>query len=117
VGGFFSASPERCKACYALRLEKAAAKAHEAGFDAFSTTLLISPYQDFEQITATGRGLADKYDILFYEKDFRPYFRDALTLAKELRLYRQKYCGCLFSKEERDQAIKAKECLRGKREG
>jgi len=110
------ASPERCKACYALRLEKTAAKARDEGFEAFSTTLLISPYQDFDQIIMTGKGLAAKYNVRFYEKDFRPWFNDALALSKELRLYRQKYCGCLFSEQEREQAIRAKELSRGKRE-
>lgn len=93
--------PERCKVCYELRLEKTAEKAYQNGFDAFSTTLLISPYQDFEQIAATGKELADKYNILFHIKDFRPHFRESQAMAKELALYRQKYCGCIFSREER----------------
>ena len=93
--------PDRCKSCYQLRLEKTAAKAKEEGFEAFSTTLLISPYQDFKQIETTGRHLAEKYNILFYMKDFRPYFREAQHLAKELGLYRQKYCGCIFRRQER----------------
>jgi predicted adenine nucleotide alpha hydrolase (AANH) superfamily ATPase len=105
--------PERCRECYLLRLERTAAKAHEDGFDAFSTTLLISPYQDFEQIVRIGKQLADKYDVVFYEKDFRPYFKETMAFAKEMGLYRQKYCGCLFSKQEREQAIKAKELSRG----
>ncbi|MBI5408031.1 MAG: epoxyqueuosine reductase QueH [Nitrospirae bacterium] len=101
-GGVIPPSPERCKSCYLLRLEKTAERAHEEGFDAFSTTLLISPYQDFEQIINTGRRLADKYNVDFYLKDFRQHFREALKLAKELGLYRQKYCGCIFSKQERE---------------
>lgn len=96
-----SPSPERCKSCYRLRLEKTAQEASKQGFDAFSTTLLISPYQDFEQLTATGRELADKYNLSFYLRDFRPYFRDSMSSAKELGLYRQKYCGCIFSREEK----------------
>lgn len=92
---------ERCKSCYQLRLEKTAGHAHDHGYDAFSTTLLISPYQDFEQIVSTGKALADKYNILFHLNDYRPHFRDAAALAKELGLYRQKYCGCIFSREER----------------
>jgi hypothetical protein len=93
--------PERCKSCYALRLEKTAKEAQKQGFDAFTTTLLISPYQDFEQITSTGREFEDRYNIEFYHKDFRPYFRDAMDLSKELGLYRQKYCGCFLSEQER----------------
>jgi len=108
-------APERCKFCYSLRLEKAAAKARDEGFEAFSTTLLISPYQDFEQITVTGKRLADKYNIHFYMQDFRPYFRDAMSFAKELGLYRQKYCGCLFSKLEREHAVKSEEILKARK--
>ncbi len=94
-------APDRCRSCYKLRLEKTAREAKEGGFDAFTTTLLISPYQDFEQICKTGKLLAEKYNVMFHMEDFRPYFRDAMDLAKELGLYRQKYCGCIFSKEER----------------
>ncbi len=94
--------PERCKSCYQLRLEKTAEHAQKEGFDAFSTTLLISPYQDFEHIVSAGKELADKYNVQFHFRDYRPHFREAMALAKELGLYRQKYCGCIFSKEERD---------------
>jgi predicted adenine nucleotide alpha hydrolase (AANH) superfamily ATPase len=94
-------SPERCRSCYQLRLEKTAAHAQKEGFDAFSTTLLISPYQDFAQIMSAGEELAVKYNVQFHSGDYRPHFREAMALAKELGLYRQKYCGCIFSKEER----------------
>jgi len=109
--------PERCKFCYTLRLEKAAAKARDEGFEAFSTTLLISPYQDFEHINAIGRELAGKYKLDFYVRDFRPYFRDAMSLARNLGLYRQKYCGCLFSKQERENAIRTEQLLRARNKG
>jgi predicted adenine nucleotide alpha hydrolase (AANH) superfamily ATPase len=95
--------PERCSACYRLRLEKTAEHARERGFDALTSTLLISPYQDIEKITEIGKKLADKYETIFYFKDFRPCFRDAMALSRELGLYRQKYCGCIFSWEERKQ--------------
>lgn len=94
--------PERCMACYRLRLENTARQAQKGGFDAFSTTLLISPYQDFEQIVSAGKQLADKYNVEFHLRDYRAHFREAMTLAKELGLYRQRYCGCVFSKEERN---------------
>ena len=93
--------PERCAACYMLRLERTARHAKENGFDAFSTTLLISPYQDFGKIAATGKELEKRYNVEFHLRDFRPFFRDAMTLSKELGLYRQKYCGCIYSKKER----------------
>ncbi len=94
-------APDRCRSCYQLRLEKTAEEAKKGGFDAFTTTLLISPYQDFEQIRETGSRLAEKFNVLFHLEDFRPHFRNAMDLAKEMGLYRQKYCGCIFSKEER----------------
>ncbi len=97
-GGF-----ERCRACYRLRLEKTAEQAQKKGFDAFSTTLLISPFQDFEQLVIIGEELADKYDVPFYLRDFRQYFSKAMTYAKEFGLYRQKYCGCIYSRKERYQ--------------
>ncbi len=93
--------PERCKSCYTLRLEKTAKEAQKQGYDAFTTTLLISTYQDYDEIVATGNNLAEKYNTDFHARDFRPHFRDAMTLAKDLGLYRQKYCGCIFSSEER----------------
>lgn len=98
---FIPPSPERCKSCYRLRLEKTAEVASKHSFDAFTTTFLISPYQNFEQITKIGNEFADKYSIPFYHRDFRPYFRESMAIAKEIGLYRQKYCGCIYSREER----------------
>jgi predicted adenine nucleotide alpha hydrolase (AANH) superfamily ATPase len=72
-----------------------------SAIDAFSTTLLISPFQGFDEIADTGAGLAEKYNVLFHLKDFRPYFRDSSALSKEMGLYRQKYCGCIYSRDER----------------
>ena len=100
--------PQRCASCYMLRLEKTARYAADNGFDAFSTTLLISPYQDFEKIEQTGKELEKKYNVEFHLKDFRPFFRDAMDLSKELSLYRQKYCGCIYSKKEREKQKKGK---------
>ncbi len=101
-------APERCRKCYTLRLDKTAKEAQKQGFDAFTTTLLISPYQDFEQITATGKELENKYNVAFHLKDFRPHFRDAIALSKELGLYRQKYCGCFLSAQDRTRKKKKK---------
>lgn len=94
--------PARCRSCYQLRLERTAAEAQRLGFDAFSTTLLISPYQDFGEISDTGKRLAEKYGLHFHIEDYRLHFRDAMNLSKELGLYRQKYCGCIFSRLERE---------------
>ena len=100
--------PKRCASCYMLRLERTAIYAKDNGFDAFCTTLLISPYQDFEKIEATGKELEKKYNVRFIMRDFRPFLRDAGVLSKELGLYRQKYCGCIYSKKEQKKRKKGK---------
>ncbi|MDR2923537.1 MAG: epoxyqueuosine reductase QueH [Treponema sp.] len=94
-------TPERCRVCYLLRLEKTAAYAAEHGFDAFSTSLLISPYQQHETIQRIGGEMAARYGIAFLYRDFRPLFRKGQTAARERGLYMQKYCGCIFSEKER----------------
>lgn len=91
----------RCGYCYLCRLEKTAKYAKENGFDAFSTTLLISPYQDHELLKKTGELLEQKYKVKFLYRDFRPGFREGQNKARKLGLYMQKYCGCIFSEEER----------------
>lgn len=92
--------PKRCQECYRLRLEKTARHAKEKGFDIFSTTLLVSPYQQHEILKEIGDKISKEYDIEFYYKDWRPFFRDGQNMAKEMGIYRQKYCGCLLSKVE-----------------
>lgn len=94
--------PERCAKCYQLRLEETAIKAKQYGFDAFGTSLLVSPYQKFELIVDIGRKLAERYNIEFYTEDFRPGYRDAMQISRQLGLYRQKYCGCIYSEAERN---------------
>ena len=94
-------SRERCKKCYQMRLEKTASYASKNGFDAFSTTLLISPYQNHECISELCHELEKKYGVKFLYRDFRPYFREGQKKAREHGLYMQKYCGCVFSEEER----------------
>jgi len=91
----------RCGFCYKLRMEKAARYARENGFDAFSTTLLISSYQDHELIKKTGEDLARDIGIEFLYRDFRPLFREGRNEAKAAGYYMQKYCGCIYSEEER----------------
>jgi predicted adenine nucleotide alpha hydrolase (AANH) superfamily ATPase len=94
-------APERCAYCYRLRLEKTAARAAEENYDWFSTTLLISPYQNHDLIRSIGEELGKIYGIKFLYRDFRPLFRAGQSKARELGLYMQKYCGCIFSEEER----------------
>lgn len=91
----------RCGHCYAVRLEQAAAYAVEQGFDAFTTTLLVSPYQNHELLIKTGEAAAQKYGVHFLYRDFRVGFRQGQDKAREQGLYMQKYCGCIFSEEGR----------------
>lgn len=90
----------RCqKYCYPVRLEQTAKYAKENGYDSFSTTLLVSPYQNHEMLRKVAEEMAKKYDVTFVYRDFRVGFRQGQAKARELGLYRQKYCGCIFSEE------------------
>ena len=91
----------RCLYCYQVRLEQTARYAAEHQFDSFSTTLLVSPYQKHEALIAAGEAAAQKYGVPFLYRDFRVGFREGQDKARELELYMQKYCGCIFSEEER----------------
>ena len=71
------------------------------GYDSFSTTLLVSPYQNHELLKEIGEQLGKKYGIEFVYRDFRVGFREGQAKARELGLYMQKYCGCIFSEEDR----------------
>ncbi len=93
----------RCAHCYAIRLGTAAKYAAEHGFSAFTSSLLISPYQNHELLRETGEEMARKYGVEFLYRDFRPGFRAGQAKARELGLYMQKYCGCVFSEEDRYQ--------------
>ena len=98
-------TPGRCRICYRMRLEKTAAFAAEHGYDAFSTSLLVSPYQQHEIIKMLGEELAGQYGIEFLYRDFRPLFREGQAEARALGLYMQKYCGCVYSDEERHEKM------------
>ena len=103
----------RCIFCYRLRLEKTACFAAEKGYDAFSTTLLISPYQNHELIKQTGEELASVCGLEFLYHDFRPRFREGQNKAREAGYYMQKYCGCIYSEEERYLTPKGSAVSRG----
>ncbi|HOC94686.1 MAG TPA: epoxyqueuosine reductase QueH [Candidatus Cloacimonadota bacterium] len=92
---------DRCEYCYATRLEATAKLASEQGFDAFSTTLLYSRYQKHERIVEIADAMAEKYQVPFFYRDWRPLWEEGIRLSKESGMYRQKYCGCIFSEEER----------------
>jgi hypothetical protein len=91
----------RCSLCYSMRLEQTARMAKEKGLDGFTTSLLVSPYQQFDIINNIGREMEERYSIPFYSEDFRPGWKEGVRLSKALGLYRQKYCGCIYSEMER----------------
>ncbi|MCX7667878.1 MAG: epoxyqueuosine reductase QueH [Atribacterota bacterium] len=88
---------ERCPRCYRLRLTQVARWGKEHGFPLFSTTLTISPYQDVTCIQQIGEEVGNEFGVTFVGIDFRKGFAESMRRAKELNLYRQKYCGCIFS--------------------
>lgn len=87
----------RCHMCYRVRLEAAARKARDLKIPFFTTTLLVSPYQDQDLIREAGEEAASRYGVTFYFRDFRDGYREGQAMAREDGLYRQKYCGCLPS--------------------
>jgi predicted adenine nucleotide alpha hydrolase (AANH) superfamily ATPase len=101
VRGIGDPDKNRCVRCYAIRLAEAARTAKKMNLDGFTTSLLVSPYQNFGGILDVGREMAKRYSISFFEEDFRAGYRESIPLSKELGLYRQKYCGCIFSERER----------------
>lgn len=101
----FNESPDkRCPVCWWLRMERAALFSRDNGFDAFTTTLLGSPYQDHETVKTICEDVAKKTGVKFYYKDFRPGFKEAHSRAKSKGVYCQNYCGCIFSERERIEA-------------
>ena len=93
---------DRCRACYAQRLEAAAAWGAEHGFEALSTTLAVSPYQLSDVCREELEAAAARHGMACIWEDFRPYYSAATTRSRELGMYRQNYCGCLYSKAEAD---------------
>ena len=91
----------RCGKCYEMRLFEAAKQAKEGGFDSFTSSLFISPYQNHELMRDVAERAAAEYGVDFLYRDFRPYFRAGQDFAREHGFYMQKYCGCVFSEEER----------------
>lgn len=94
----------RCHKCYYLRLEKTALKAKENHFDYFTTSLTISPYKDSQVLNKIGEVLEKKYGIKYLYSDFKKQngYKKSIEFSKQYHLYRQDYCGCKFSKEERE---------------
>lgn len=92
---------QRCRYCYSMRLNRAAQVARKGKFDAFTTTLLVSPFQKHDLLREIGEAVGEKYQIPFLYIDFRPGFKEAYMLAKQQGQYTQQYCGCIYSEKER----------------
>lgn len=94
---------ERCFICYELRLDKAAGLAVEGGYDYFSTTLTISPLKNSQKLNEIGLRLQEKYGIKYLVSDFKKKngYKRSIELSREYNLYRQDFCGCAFSYQER----------------
>jgi epoxyqueuosine reductase len=93
--------PDRCRVCYRMRLTAAAREARARSCEAFTTTLLYSRYQQHDWIREAGEEVARRYEIPFYYQDFRAGWTEGVRESKALGLYRQPYCGCVFSEKER----------------
>lgn len=91
----------RCMMCYSIRLEQAAHIAKKGKFDSFTTTLLVSKYQKHDLIKDLGEAIGRKYGVPFLYQDFREGFTQTGVISREMGLYRQQYCGCLYSEIER----------------
>jgi predicted adenine nucleotide alpha hydrolase (AANH) superfamily ATPase len=99
---------ERCRDCFELRLTKTAETAQEKGCNAFTTTLLISPHQKHDLIKEIGDKVAAEYGVAFLYADLRKRYSDSRHITKAMDLYRQQYCGCVYSEWERQADTKIK---------
>jgi epoxyqueuosine reductase len=92
---------KRCAFCFELRLDRVAKKASELGIKAFTTSLLISPHQKHDTAKETGEKIALENGVNFLYADLRKRYSDSRHITKPMELYRQQYCGCLYSEYER----------------
>ena len=94
----------RCIKCYYLRMEYTAKKAKELDYDYFGTTLTVSPYKDSNKLNEIGESLEKKYNVNYLYSDFKKNngYKHSIELSKEYNLYRQDYCGCKYSKRDKE---------------
>jgi predicted adenine nucleotide alpha hydrolase (AANH) superfamily ATPase len=92
---------ERCRICYYDRIEKTASIAKKGGFEYFTTTLLYSKFQNHETIIQACEEMARKWSVKFFYQDFREGWKKGIEISKNLEMYRQQYCGCIYSEYER----------------
>jgi predicted adenine nucleotide alpha hydrolase (AANH) superfamily ATPase len=91
----------RCEQCYRIRLDAAGAAAREKGYHAFTSSLLYSKYQKHDLIAGVGREMGAEHGVEFYYEDFRRGWREGIVESKAMGLYRQQYCGCIYSERDR----------------
>jgi len=91
----------RCAYCYHARLKATAMVAKKGKFDGFTTTLLYSKFQNHQAIMETGQALAKQYGLKFFYHDFREGWKHGIKISKEREMYRQQYCGCIYSEKDR----------------
>ena len=97
---------ERCFRCYKMRLESTARLAKEQGFDYFCTTLSISPLKNSQKINELGFEIEEKYGVKWLPSDFKKHegYKRSIQLSREYSLYRQNFCGCVFSKNQQGES-------------
>lgn len=98
---FREEKPVRCQICYSMRLEMAASVAKKGKFDAFTSTLFYSKYQKRELMVSLAENASKKFGVHFLDVDFREGWKEGIEISKDYGLYRQQYCGCLYSEKER----------------
>ena len=91
----------RCEYCYHMRMAYTAHIAKKGKFDAFTTTLLYSKFQDHNRLRELGEDLGKKHGVVFYYDDFREGWKEGIRASKEMKMYRQQYCGCIYSEKDR----------------
>jgi len=92
---------ERCSFCYHDRLKTTASVARHGKFDYFTSTLLQSKFQDHDRIRSIGESVAKSYGVPFLYRNFREGWKEGIEISKRLNMYRQQYCGCIYSEKER----------------
>ncbi|MCR5741284.1 MAG: epoxyqueuosine reductase QueH [Gammaproteobacteria bacterium] len=95
---------KRCELCFRNRMEKAAKYAKENGYDIFTTTLSVSPYKNADLLNQIGNELEDQLGIKYLYSNFKKHdgYKESIRISKEFGIYRQNYCGCRFSLNEKD---------------
>ena len=106
---------ERCGVCYRMRMERAAESAAELGFDAFTSTMLVSTQQEHEAVRRAGEEAAERHGVRFLYRDWRPRVMEGVEESKEMGVYRQQYCGCVFSEWERYRDMRPERALKAAR--